>query len=132
MKIVAQLLSSLVGLIILATGIFFLLKPGTATQASGLELINNFGSSTARGLIGGSMVTLASFTFYAIFTGKKEYLHVIGMTALSWTIARLISLVADGNDPSTVQGIVLSTVLFAMIVIAFKLWEKAEKTISKQ
>ncbi len=89
--------------------------------------MNNFGLSTARRLIGVTVLMIAAFTFHVIIKEKKEYLHVTGMIALSWTIGRLISLFVDGFHDSTLSGIFLSFGMFVFIVISFQLWEKTEK-----
>jgi len=97
-------MAGLVGTIMALSGIFFLIKPELAAGSAGLAIENTFGYSSIRGLIGGTMLMTAAFTFYAIIKNRKEALHATGMIALAWTIGRLLSLFMDGFDDASIRG----------------------------
>ncbi len=125
MKIAIKLLVGLVGLFILANGLAFMFAPEVVMGHSSITANNAFGMSTVRGLIGGSMAATAILTLVAVIKSKPNLLHPAALILLSWTVGRIVSLVADGFDKGVLVGGILISLLMAFILMG------AHKILSK-
>lgn len=118
MKIAIKILAALVGVFILANGLAFMVAPELVMDHSAIAAKNTFGMSTIRGLIGGSMVATAILVLVAVIKSKPALLYPAVLILLSWTVGRIVSLIADGFDKSVLAGGIMISLIMAIILIA--------------
>ena len=127
MKIVVKVLAGLVGLFILANGLLFMFKPEAVIGHAGISINNEFGMSTVRGLIGGTMVATALMIFMALIKSRFERLHPPVWILIGWTVGRIMSLVLDGFDKNVLlSGVLVSAIMAVILTVAHRVLTKQE------
>lgn len=121
---IAQILSGLLALALFAFGSIYLFTPETAASARGFEPIGDYGLTNVR-LMAASFITLGILT--AIGAVKQNFLF-LAPTALFFLVSlviRIIGIVVDGADATTVRVIVPAVILFVVAEFAVQVFKRS-------
>lgn len=123
---VAQILSVLGGLFVAAISVLYLVSPTTAASFNGFSLTDTFSTTNMRTLF----APMAMVALTAVLGGIRKdwkFLLPAALYFLFVGVARIIGLIADGFDVSTVRGLVLAVVFFAIFEVALQLFRRESK-----
>lgn len=117
MKMAFRVLSALVGLMFLMTGINWLIDPASAAGELGMELLTGVGASTQIGDLSSFFLSLAVMIGLAQRPGQSHWFYpaaiLLGTAAVTRTLAFLI-----GHAPFAPQFIVPEVVMTAILLMA--------------
>ncbi len=120
MKTTFKILVVIVGLFLTANGIFFMFFPEPAMAHMSVSALNGFGLGSVRGIAGGAALVAGLAAMLSIILKKEHLLHTPALILIGWTIGRMVGLIADGFDPGTLKGIVLSFFIAIIIIVGSK------------
>lgn len=109
----------LIGLAMVAFGIFGLLAPLAVLPATGLDAEGVQGLSEARSIYGGMFVPMGAIVLYGLYAPslRTPLLLSIGLIFLGVLVARAISAVLDGYTAGLNQSII-SEVIITFLILA--------------
>lgn len=123
---IAQILAGLLALALFAFSAIYLFNPAGAASARGFVPDGAYGLTNVR-LMGATFVTLGILT--AIGAVKREYM-LVAPAALFFLVSiviRIIGIIVDGADATTVRVMVPAVVLFIVAEVALQVFKRAAK-----
>ena len=127
---IAQILAGLLALALFAFSAIYIFNPTGAASARGFVPEGAYGLTNVR-LMGATFLTLGILT--AIGALKKEYMLVApaALFFLVSIIIRVLGIIVDGADASTVRVMLPAIVLFIVAEVAVQVFKKAGKETSE-
>ena len=122
----AQILAGLLALFVAGFGLLYALNPLGASAANGLAPDTVFGMTNMRTLAA-PMLMIALMTAIGAVRQSWEFLLPAALYFLFTALLRVLGLVADGFDTSTLRGLVLALVLFAVAEFALQIFRRPER-----
>ena len=125
---IAQILSGLLALVLFVFAGFYIIIPEGAAAARGFDPVGEYGMTNIR-ILAAPFLMLAIMT--AIGAVKKNYVF-LAPAALYFLIAivlRIVGIVADGADGTTVRVLVPAIVLFAIAEFALQVFKRASRNV---
>ena len=117
MTMVFRVLSALVGLMFLMTGINWIVDPASAAESLGMELLSGVGASTQIGDTSSFFLSMAVMIGLAQRVGQSHWFYpaaiLVGTAAVTRTLAYL-----TGNAALGMQFIVPEIVMTAILLMA--------------
>jgi len=117
MKMVFRVLSALVGLMFVMTGVNWIINPSSAAAELGMELLTGVGASTQIGDISSFFLSIAVMIGLAQRVGKAYWFYpaaiLVGTAAVTRTLAYL-----TGNAALGTQFIAAEVVMTAILLMA--------------
>ena len=126
----AQILAGLLALALFAFSAVYLFNPAGAASARGFVPEGAYGLTNVR-LLGATFVTLGILT--ALGALKKEYM-LVAPAALFFLVSiviRIVGIIIDGADPTTIRVMVPAVVLFIVAEVALQVFKRADKSAPK-
>ena len=127
MKIVARVLAGVIALLFLVFGFRYMFLPDAVMATSGLEAVNVLGMATVRAFIGGGFLTfgilLVMHTVIHQETGALRFSILFLVLSI---VGRLVSLIADGSDPSAIRNLVPVSIMLIVSITALVMMEKSK------
>jgi ribonuclease Z len=117
MQCVLRILAGLVGLLMLAMGLTFLLAPSRLMGQFAVLASGNAGFSTVRGDLGGLFIGMAVFTLIGAVRASKKWLAVPTVFLGFIVLGRILNLLFDGRSAEGVQAVILELVLIAVLLL---------------
>ena len=127
---IAQILAGLLALALFAFSAIYLFNPAGAASARGFVPDGAYGLTNVR-LMGATFVTLGILT--ALGALKREYM-LVAPAALFFLVSiviRIVGIVVDGADPTTLRVMIPAVVLFVVAEFALQVFKNAGKTTGK-
>ena len=128
MRNVARGLAGIIALLFLIFGFRYMFLPAGVMETAGLEALNVLGMATVRGLIGGSFlafgILLVMHTVVHQETGALRFAILFLLLSI---IGRIVSLIADGTDPTAVRNIVPVTIMLVVSIASLVLFQRSEQ-----
>lgn len=121
---IAQILSGVLALALLAFGSIYLFTPENAVSARGFEPIGDYGLTIVRQMAA-SFITLGILT--TIGAVKRNFLFLVP-TALFFLVSLvicIIGIVVDGADATTVRVMVPAVILFVVAEFAVQVFKRS-------
>jgi ribonuclease Z len=117
MQCVLRILAGLVGLLMLAMGLTFLLAPSRLMGQFAVLVSGNAGFSTVRGDLGGLFIGMAVFTLIGAIRASSRWLAVPCAFLGFIVLGRILNLLFDGRSAEGVQAVILELVLIAVLLL---------------
>lgn len=117
MQRVLRILAALVGLLMLAMGLTFLLAPSRLMGQFAVLASGNAGFSTVRGDLGGLFIGMAVFTLIGAVRASKKWLAVPTVFLGFIVLGRILNLLFDGRSAEGVQAVILELVLITVLLL---------------
>jgi ribonuclease Z len=117
MQRVLRMLAGLVGLLMLAMGLTFLLAPSRPMGQFAVLASGNAGFSTVRGDLGGLFIGMAIFTLIGTVRASSRWLTVPVAFLGFIVLGRILNLLFDGRSAEGVQAVILELVLIAVLLL---------------
>lgn len=113
------LLSGLIGIALIAFGLYALLATTAVTDMTALVPKGAAGLNEARAIYAGSFWAMGGLVLYALFTPRvrRSLLLAVGIIFGGFIVARFISIGMDGYDP-TLAASIISELVATFILIA--------------
>ena len=127
---IAQILAGLLALALFAFSAIYLFNPAGAASARGFVPDGAYGLTNVR-LMGATFVTLGILT--ALGALKREYM-LVAPAALFFLVSiviRIVGIVVDGADPTTLRVMIPAVVLFVVAEFALQVFKNAGKAIGE-
>jgi ribonuclease Z len=112
-----RILTGLVGLVMLAMGLTFLLAPSRLMSQFAVLASGNAGFSTVRGDLGGLFIGMAIFTLIGAIRASKKWLVVPTAFLGFIVLGRILNLLFDGRSAEGVQAVIVELVLIAVLLL---------------
>jgi hypothetical protein len=121
---IAQILSGVLAVALLAFGSIYLFTPENAASARGFEPIGDYGLTNVR-LMAASFITLGIMT--AIGAMKRNFLFLApaALFFLVSIVIRIIGIAVDGADATTVRVMVPAVILFVVAEFAVQVFKRS-------
>ena len=126
---VAQILAALMALLLAGLALFYIFNPSGAASANGMAPDTNFGITNMRAQ-GATMLMLAVISAIGAARQAWEFLAPAALYFLLVMVIRIIGLALDGYDPSTIRGLVLAGVLFAIAEFGLQVFRRASRKLA--
>ena len=127
---IAQILAGLLALALFAFSAVYLFNPAGAASARGFVPDGAYGLTNVR-LMGATFVSLGILT--ALGALKKEYM-LVAPAALFFLVSiviRIIGIIVDGADATTVRVMLPAVVLFVVAEFALQVFKRADKAAAE-
>ncbi len=113
------LLSGLIGIALIAFGLYALVATTAVTDMTALAPKGAAGLNEARAIYAGSFWAMGGLILYALFTPRfrQPLLLAVGTIFGGFVVARFISIGMDGYDP-TLAASIISELVATFILIA--------------
>ncbi len=129
MRIAARVLAGIIALLFLAFGFRFMFFPEAAMIPAGLEATSLLGLATIRAFIGAGMLTFGILlVMHTVINQETGSLRFAILFLLLSLIGRIVSLVADGSDPTTLRNLVPVSAMLVVSVVSLVLFLRSEKS----
>jgi len=124
MERAAQVIAALFVLVLGAASISNMFNPAAVAETAGFNPTSNYGLTNMRTL-GAPTLSLAIFTAIGIY--RKEWLLIVPASMyFGFNLsARLISVVAEGFEPVMTRGLMLTSTLFILSLVAVYLFRRS-------
>ncbi|MEM7118159.1 MAG: DUF4345 family protein [Chloroflexota bacterium] len=127
MRNVARGLAAIVALAFLIFGVRYMFAPAGLMASAGLEAVSGLGFATVRALIGASFLTFGILlVMHTVVNQETGSLRFTILFLLLSVIGRIISLVSDAPDPSSVRNIIPVTLLLIGSIVSLVLFLRSE------
>ncbi len=127
MKNVGRLLAAAVAVLFVAFGVLYMFSPEGRLAASDLEATSELGLATIRALIGASFLTFGILLIMHTVIGQDlGALRFTILFLLLSTIARVVSLVADGSSDDAIRNVIPVGLLLVASVVSLALFQRGE------
>ena len=130
MRTVARILSALLALFFLGTGLTYIFNPDAVLSAASITPDSIAGYAYVRSNIGGPFLTLGIFVAIAAIQARKEALLPIMVFVPIAIIARILSLIVDGSAPIVIRLLVVMSVLLVLTVSSYVMFQRSETASS--
>lgn len=122
----AQILSGLMAVFVAFLAFQYLLRPVAISEINGFNPDTTFGVTNMRTLAA-PMLMIAGLSAAAAIRQNWILLLPAALYFLLTAVIRVFGLIADGYDTSTLRGLVLAVVLFAVAEFALQVFRRAER-----
>ncbi len=126
MKIAAQALSGIVAAILLYLGARHMFTPQAVQSITALTPDNAFGASNIRAM-GAPLIMLGIVTAIGAIKSMYEFMVPVALYFLALIVARIVTLVADGSDPTVIRALILAIAFFAVTEFAVQVIKRHGK-----
>ena len=131
MRNVARILAGVIALLYLAFGIRFMFLTDGAMASAGLEAVNILGMATARAFIGGGFLAFGILlVMHTVLNQETGALRFAILHLILTLVGRIVSLVADGSDPTALRNLVPVTIMIIVSIVSLVLFLRSEPTSS--
>lgn len=112
-------LSALIGIALIAFGVYTIYATTTVTAMTGLAPQGVAGMNEARSIYAGSFWAMGALILYALANARvrQPVLTAVGVIFAGFVAGRIVSIAMDGYDPLLTASIV-SEVIAAIILLA--------------
>ena len=128
MRTAARVLLALAALFFLGTGLGIMFNPAAMAEGLSMSPDGILGLSNMRGLFGGAVAAIGISVAIAAYKGEIIHARPGVLFVIAIVIGRLVGLAADGYDATAVQFIAVPVVVFALLLAAHKMLDKANAT----
>lgn len=127
MRIVARVLAAVIALLFLVFGFRYMFFPDTLMATSGIEAVNILGMATIRAFIGGGFLTFGILlVMHTVINQETGSLRFAILFLVLSIVGRIVSLIADGTDPSALRNFVPVSIMLIVSIASLVLFLKSE------
>jgi hypothetical protein len=117
---VVRVLSMLIGLMLLGTGVNWIIDPASAAESLGMTLLTGVGASTQIGDISAFFIALAAMIGLAQRRGESRWLYPATLLLVAAAVMRTLAW-ATGHAPFAPEFIVPEVVMAAILLAAARM-----------
>ncbi len=126
MILAARILAGIVAATLLFLGVRYMFSPDAVQSFVALTPDNGFGVSNLRAM-GAPLIMLGIITAIGAIKSNHAFLTPAPVYFLVLIVARIVSLVMDGSDPSVIRALILAVVFFAVTEFSVQVIKRMEK-----
>ena len=126
MKTTARVLTGIVALMMVASGLLYMFNPDMVLSTTQVTPESLFGRANIRANMGGPMVTFGVFLALGAYWARKDALLPFIVFASLAVLARITGLIVDGFDQVAAGQIGFMVVLLAFVSAGYIMLRKAE------
>jgi hypothetical protein len=123
MQLTLEIVVVLIAVSFAAVGLGFMFIPATVMSQPGFSVVPDgvAGLSTARSILGGHFIAMASLCIYSLRKRANDVLYGLGVIVSFVVLGRLISLIMDGFNTNALGGLVIETLVLTGLFAAGRL-----------
>ncbi|MEM7034534.1 MAG: DUF4345 family protein [Chloroflexota bacterium] len=127
MRLVARILAGVIAFLFLLFGFRYMFFPDALMTTSGIDAVNILGMATIRAFIGGGFLTFGILlVMHTVINQETESLRFAILFLILSIVGRIVSLIADGSDPSALRNFVPVSIMVIVSIASLVLFLRSE------